>query len=70
MHRFAGAGAYMVTSGTYLKLHHFHGTERLRYLSEYLLRLAADYQWDVQAWAVFPIITILWRWLHHNPDRC
>ena len=44
----------MVTCGTYLKLHHFHGTERLRYLCEYLLHLAVNYQWDLQAWAVFP----------------
>ena len=49
MHRLTGAGAYMVTCGTYLKLHHFQGTERLRYLSDYLLRLAGDYQWDLQA---------------------
>jgi len=54
MHRFTGTGAYMVTCGTYLKLHHFRGTERLRYLCDYLLHLAADYQWEVQAWAVFP----------------
>jgi len=26
----------------------------LRYLCDYLLHLAADYQWEVQAWAVFP----------------
>ena len=44
----------MVTCGTYLKLHHFHCAERLRYLCQYLLRLAVDYNWDVQAWAIFP----------------
>jgi len=53
MHRFTDAGAYMVTCGTYLKGHYFRGTERLRYLCESLLRLAADYRWDLQAWAVF-----------------
>jgi putative transposase len=54
MHRFTGSGAYMVSCGTYLKVNHFHGTERLRNVCDYFLRLAADYQWDVQAWAVFP----------------
>ncbi len=43
----------MVTSGTYLKQHRFRGTERLRFLCEALLRLAAKYGWSLQAWAVF-----------------
>ncbi len=54
MHRFTGAGAYMVTCGTYGKLHRFRGSDRLRYLCDYLLHLAADCRWDLQAWAVFP----------------
>jgi putative transposase len=53
VHRFTEAGAYIVTCGTYLKLNHFRGQNRLRYLSEQLLRAAADCQWDLQAWAVF-----------------
>jgi len=44
----------MVTCGTYLKVPHFRGPERLQYLSAYLLGLAADCQWNIQAWAVFP----------------
>jgi len=43
----------MVTCGTYLKQHHFRGAERLRFLSDALLSLAAEYQWNLQAWAVF-----------------
>jgi putative transposase len=54
IHRLSGSGAYMVTAGTYLKLHHFRGRERLSFLHDALLRFAADYKWDLQAWAVFP----------------
>jgi putative transposase len=43
----------MVTSGTYLKQPWFRGTDRLRFLCESLLRLAGEYKWNVQAWAVF-----------------
>ena len=53
MHRLSEAGAYMVTCGTYLKEHHFRGRERLSFLCDALLRLAAQYDWNLQAWAVF-----------------
>jgi putative transposase len=43
----------MVTCGTYLKLHHFRGPARLSFLCDALLRLAAEYDWNLQAWAVF-----------------
>jgi putative transposase len=43
----------MVTSGTYLKQPWFRGTDQLRFLCESLLRLAGEYKWNVQAWAVF-----------------
>ena len=43
----------MVTCGTYLKVHHFHGNKRLGFLCEALLALAAKYEWNLQAWAVF-----------------
>ena len=43
----------MVTCGTYLKESHFRGEERLRYLCDSLLDLAAKHQWNLQAWAVF-----------------
>jgi len=44
----------MVTSGTYLKKPLFRGADRLRYLCEMLLKLAAEHAWQLQAWAVFP----------------
>jgi len=53
MHRIAEAGAYMVTCGTYLKRHHFRGSERLRFLCDSLLKLAQEYKWNLEAWAVF-----------------
>src|SRR5215469_10402121 len=52
-HRLTEGGAYMVTCGTYLKRHHFRGTERLRLLCDALHTLGAKYRWNLQAWAVF-----------------
>ena len=43
----------MVTCGTYSKLPHFRGTERLRFLCDGLLGRAAEYGWNFQAWAMF-----------------
>jgi len=43
----------MVTCGTYLKRHHFRGADRLRLLSDCLLKWTAKYGWNLQAWAVF-----------------
>ena len=48
-----GRGAYMVTSGTYLKRHIFRGADRLKILHGNLLELASKYDWELQAWAVF-----------------
>lgn len=53
IHRLAEQGAYMVTAGTYRKLHHFRGEHRLDLLSDSLLSLARKYGWGLQAWAVF-----------------
>jgi hypothetical protein len=44
VHRLGEAGAYMVTCGTYLKESHFRCEERLRYLCDSLLNLAAKHQ--------------------------
>jgi len=43
----------MVTCGTYLKRPWFRGTDRLRFLCDALLRLGIEYEWNLQAWAVF-----------------
>ena len=52
-HRLTETGAYMVTCGTYLRLHHFRSTERLNFLCDTLLSIASKYHWDLQAWAIF-----------------
>jgi len=54
VHRLSQAGAYIVTCGTYLKKAVYRGTDRLEYLCDLLLDLAEKYQWELQAWAVFP----------------
>ena len=43
----------MVTSGTYLNQPCFRGKERLGCLCGALLRLAVEYEWNLEAWAVF-----------------
>ncbi|HXX22866.1 MAG TPA: hypothetical protein VEO19_06935 [Terriglobia bacterium] len=54
LHRLAEHGAYIVTAGTYLKRPTFVGAQRLEYLCDQLLELAEEYDWRLQAWAVFP----------------
>jgi putative transposase len=53
VHRLSEAGAYIATSGTYLKRHFFRTPERLRLVHDLLLELALKYGWELQAWAVF-----------------
>ncbi len=53
-HRLSEAGAYIVAASTYLKKPFFAGAKRLEYLCDQLLSLAEKYQWQLQAWAVFP----------------
>ena len=43
-----------MTASTYLKKPFFTGAKRLEYLCDQLLSLADKYQWQLQAWAVFP----------------
>ena len=43
----------MVTSGTYQKCHHFAGCERLEVLHRGLLAVADEFEWRLEAWAVF-----------------
>jgi putative transposase len=53
-HQVDADGTYFVTAGTYRKQAFFKSPERLTYLCEALLQLAARYEWRLQAWAVFP----------------
>ncbi len=52
-HQLGTRGAYFVTAGTYLKLHHFKGRDRLQVLHRGLLTVARDFGWNLEAWAVF-----------------
>ena len=52
-HRLASSGTYFVTASTYLKREHFRGADRLRVLHRGLLKVTADFGWQLEAWAVF-----------------
>jgi putative transposase len=52
-HRLTEAGAYMITAGTYQKEPWFGSSERLMVLQRGLLKLAINYGWSLEAWAVF-----------------
>ena len=53
VHRLSEAGTYFITAGTYGKLHHFRGPERLGMLQRSLLQVAHEFGWQLEAWAVF-----------------
>ncbi|MBP7867627.1 MAG: transposase [Acidobacteria bacterium] len=54
LHLLKENGTYMVTAGTYGKILHFTGSERLDLFQEALLRWAHSYSWCLEAWAIFP----------------
>jgi putative transposase len=51
-HRLTEGNTFIVTAGTYRKQHFFLGKERLQMLQDNLLSLSAEYQWQLQAWAI------------------
>lgn len=53
LHVFVPHTTYMVTAGTLRKEHFFRSPSRLRLLHDTLRELAAQYRWQLQAWAVF-----------------
>ncbi|HRI16617.1 MAG TPA: hypothetical protein PLX89_26800 [Verrucomicrobiota bacterium] len=65
VHQLSEAGTYFVTASTYHKLHHFRGCQRLAVLHRGLLRLAAEYGWRLEAWAVF---SNHYHWIGHSPS--
>ena len=42
-----------MTAGTYKKVHHFRGSQRLAVLHRGLLTVAREFGWVLEAWAVF-----------------
>ena len=53
LHRIGEHGVYMVTAGTLHKEHFFGSRSSLQTLHDMLLRLADQYEWRLEAWAVF-----------------
>ena len=45
-------GNYIVTTGTYNKLHHLNTPQRLDYFLESLFAHATEFGWELRAWAV------------------
>jgi putative transposase len=54
VHKLSSHGIYIVTAGTLHKQHLFATDEKLSLLEAKLLGLADRYQWQIEAWAVFP----------------
>ena len=52
-HELSENGTFFVTSGTYKKEHHFRGSQRLGVLTRGLLTVTQEYDWRLEAWAVF-----------------
>jgi putative transposase len=52
-HRLCVRGTYFVTASTYLRQHLFAGKARLAVLHRGLLKVAADFGWRLEAWAIF-----------------
>jgi len=50
-------GLYMVTAGTYQKLPHLNSPPRLDFFVESLFACAAEFHWDLRAWAVLSNLT-------------
>ena len=53
IHQLSETGTYFVTAGTYLKAHYFRTRDRLDVLHTGLLKVAQDFSWQLEAWAVF-----------------
>src|SRR5436309_8390106 len=53
MHQLGSAGMYFVTASTLHQAHHFKGKERLAVLHRGVLKVAANFGWRLEAWAVF-----------------
>jgi len=52
-HQLGSAGTYFVTASTLHQMHHFRGRERLAVLHRGVLKVAAEFGWRLEVWAVF-----------------
>jgi putative transposase len=54
LHRLEQSGTYIVTAATYEQQPFFRSRSRLSFLCEALQKFSVQYDWSLQAWAVFP----------------
>ena len=52
-HRLTEEGVYMITVGTYKKVHLFNTPQKLQMLQNNLLSMSKNYGCELQAWAIF-----------------
>jgi putative transposase len=64
-HRLSEGGVFMVTAGTYRKALHFRTPQRLGVLQRGLLKVARDFGWRLEAWAVF---SNHYHFIAHSPE--
>ena len=64
-HQLSQSGTYFVTASTYEKQHYFRGSSRLAVLQRGLLRVAEDFGWHLEAWAIF---SNHYHFIAHSPD--
>ncbi|MBP6820562.1 MAG: transposase [Acidobacteria bacterium] len=53
IHRLDGSGVFIITAATIYKKHLFNTPDKLTLLENKLLKLSKDYDWQLEAWAVF-----------------
>src|SRR5258706_9907139 len=66
LHELSAGGTYFLTAGTYLKQHHFRGPARLKVLHRGLLKVTADFGWQLEAWSIF---SNHYHFVGHSPDQ-
>ena len=65
-HRLSEGGVFFVTAGTYGKIHHFGHANRLEVLQRGLLKVALEFGWRLEAWAVF---SNHYHFIGHSPPN-
>jgi len=66
LHELSARGTYFLTAGTYRKQHYFRGSARLRLLHRGLLKVTSDFDWHLEAWAVF---SNHYHFIAHSPHN-
>jgi putative transposase len=47
-------GTYFITAATYKKVHHFRSAEKLTLLQSVIFKTCEEFEFKLQAWAIFP----------------